>query len=326
MERDAASAGAQRDTRALAAFLPSAYGLNPKNISPARRGFYGETWKIHTGGGDYFAKIDFWPCHKESYRASLPIVQYMARRGLAFVPKVIETLRGQLCCAFQGGVLALFAYVPGDLLEDYALEDLYGCLSRVYALKTDSLALETEDFSDEIVRACANLAREPGLPESAQMALRERERAIAHYAGRLAQFSALCQKDRSGFHITHGDAGGNFMSDGQHFFLVDWDSVKLAPIERDAWVFMNDPAQLRAIVRALAQNGIAFQPRWERLCYYCYFYFFSYLEGYLASILSAPEARGAKIAADMAEYLAGSWIYERLEAAEHAKAVQAGKP
>ena len=172
MERDAASAGAQRDTRALAAFLPSAYGLNPKNISPARRGFYGETWKIHTGGGDYFAKIDFWPCHKESYRASLPIVQYMARRGLAFVPKVIETLRGQLCCAFQGGVLALFAYVPGDLLEDYALEDLYGCLSRVYTLKTDSLALETEDFSDEIVRACANLAREPGLPESAQMALR----------------------------------------------------------------------------------------------------------------------------------------------------------
>ena len=297
--------------------LQTEYGFVLRDIAPAERGFYGETWKIRTHAGAYFAKLDRWPCHKESYRASLPIVQYIADSGIAFVPRVIATRRGQLCCAFQGGILAVFAFAPGALLEEYAVEELYGCLSQVYALRTDGLALEAEDFGCAIVQTCARLAQAGELPTTVRVALEKRQNAIARYASRLAFFSAVCQKDRSCFHITHGDAGGNFMSDGKRFFLVDWDSVKLAPIERDAWVFMSNPAQLCAIQRTINQNGIAYSLRWERLCYYSYFYFFSYLEGYLSSILSAAqERRGAEIAADMVEYLADSWIYARLDAAD----------
>lgn len=297
--------------------LQAEYGFTLRDIAPTERGFYGETWKIRTHAGAYFAKLDRWPCHKESYRASLPIVQYIADSGIAFVPRVIATRRGQLCCAFQGGILAVFAFAPGALLEEYAVEDLYGCLSQIYALRTDGLALEAEDFGCAIPQTCARLAQAPELPDAARAALEKRQSAIARYANRLARFSAICQKDRSDFHITHGDAGGNFLSDGKRFFLVDWDSVKLAPIERDAWVFMSNPAQLCAIQRTINQNGIAYSLRWERLCYYSYFYFFSYLEGYLSSILSAAqERRGAQIAADMAAYLADSWIYARLDAAD----------
>lgn len=126
--------------------LQAEYGFALRDIAPAERGFYGETWKIRTHAGAYFAKLDRWPCHKESYRASLPIVQYITDSGIAFVPRVIATRRGQLCCAFQGGILAVFAFVPGALLEEYAVEELYGCLSQIYALRTDGLALEAEDF------------------------------------------------------------------------------------------------------------------------------------------------------------------------------------
>ena len=301
----------------LSSCLQTEYGLAIRNIVPAERGFYGETWEICTPAGKYFAKLDRWPCHKESYRASLSIVQYIADSGIVFVPKVIATRRGQLCCAFQDGVLAIFAFAPGVLLEEYAVEDLYSCLSQIYALQTDSLSLDAEDFGCEIVQTCARLSQASELPATARAALEKRQSAIARYASRLACFSAICQKDRSDFHITHGDAGGNFMSNGERFFLVDWDSVKLAPIERDAWVFMSSPAQLCAIQRTINQNGVAYHLRWERLCYYSYFYFFYYLEGYLSSILSATqERRGVEIATDMAEYLASSWIYARLDAAD----------
>ena len=240
--------------------LQAEYGFALRDIAPAERGFYGETWKIRTHAGAYFAKLDRWPCHKESYRASLPIVQYIADGGIAFVPRVIATRRGQLCCAFQGGIRAVFAFAPGALLEEYAVEELYGCLSQVYALRTDGLELEAEDFGCAIPQTCARLAQAPELPDAARAALEKRQSAIARYANRLARFSAICQKDRSDFHITHGDAGGNFLSDGKRFFLVDWDSVKLAPIERDAWVFMSNPAQLCAIQRTINQNGIAYSP------------------------------------------------------------------
>ena len=187
--------------------LQAEYGFTLRDIAPTERGFYGETWKIRTHAGAYFAKLDRWPCHKESYRASLPIVQYIADSGIAFVPRVIATRRGQLCCAFQGGILAVFAFAPGALLEEYAVEDLYGCLSQVYALRTDGLALEAEDFGCAIPQTCARLAQAPELPDAARVALEKRQSAIARYANRLAHFSAICQKDRSDFHIPHGDAG-----------------------------------------------------------------------------------------------------------------------
>ena len=52
----------------LSSCLQTEYGLAIRNIVPAERGFYGETWEICTPAGKYFAKLDRWPCHKESYR------------------------------------------------------------------------------------------------------------------------------------------------------------------------------------------------------------------------------------------------------------------
>ena len=62
------------------------YGFAIRNIVPAKRGFFGETWKVQTDDADYFVKMDEWDFHKESYKNSLPVINYMVGEGISFIP------------------------------------------------------------------------------------------------------------------------------------------------------------------------------------------------------------------------------------------------
>ena len=42
----------------LAAFIEREYGLAATSIVPAKRGYYGETWRMDTADGRYFLKLD----------------------------------------------------------------------------------------------------------------------------------------------------------------------------------------------------------------------------------------------------------------------------
>lgn len=119
------------------------------------------------------------------------------------------------------------------------------------------------------------------------------------------------------FHITHGDAGGNCILNGERFVIMDWDSVKLAPAERDAWFFLGDEKQIVSISRLLEERGMGRPLRRERLCYYCYESFFLYLTEYMENILCAQEeGRRQRMEKALADYLADNWIYLQLGIAD----------
>jgi len=42
----------------LTEFLSRTYGFQVQDIWAAKRGFYGETWKVRAKEADYFVKID----------------------------------------------------------------------------------------------------------------------------------------------------------------------------------------------------------------------------------------------------------------------------
>ena len=118
-------------------------------------------------------------------------------------------------------------------------------------------------------------------------------------------------------HITHGDAGGNCILNGKRFVIMDWDSVKLAPAERDAWFFLCDEKQIAAISCQLEEQGAGYPLRQERLCYYCYESFFLYLTEYMENILCAQEeGRRQRMEKALAGYLADNWIYRQLGIAD----------
>lgn len=156
------------------------------------------------------------------------------------------------------------------------------------------------------------------MPAEVKNALAGAAPAISKYMERLKEFSTVCKGDRENFHITHGDSGGNCILNDNEIFLVDWDSCMLAPIERDAWIFICDQDEIENINDPLAKNGIDYRLEQNRLCYYCYNFFFHYLNEYLKSIAEAEsEEKKAEITQGLVGYLEDCWINKRLQAADN---------
>lgn len=298
-------------------FLSCEYDFRINNILPAKRGFYGETWDIQTESGKYFLKVDYWNHHKKGLQNSLPVIQYMTDSGISFIPKIIKTKDSYLYSSFRQGTAVVFEHIPGELSEDYSTAQLYNCLAKVYRLETGGLNAETEAFGAERIDAFRNLQSLPALPVDVKTALAEKEADIFRYMERLKQLSSICKGNRENFYITHGDAGGNCILNGSQLFLVDWDSVMLAPIERDAWIFICNRNEMEQINSILGKNGIDYILEQNRLCYYCYDFFFHYLNEYLKSIIEAEsEGQKKEITKSLIGYLTDCWIYKRLETAD----------
>ena len=94
--------------------------------------------------------------------------------------------------------------------------------------------------------------------------------------------------------------------DGDKYFIVDWDNPVLAPPERDAWVMCNRDWAREAFKNALNQNGISYTLRQEYLAYYCYDFFFYYLNVFLEASAQADK---------IDEYL-NDWIKESIKYAD----------
>lgn len=301
----------------LLQFLTIEYGFSVKDIFPAKRGFYGETWNIQTESGKYFLKIDYWNHHKEEYQNSLSVVQYITDSGISFVPKVIKTEDGNLYSCFRQGTAAVFEYIPGELFENWSTEQLYSRLAAIYQLKPNRITLKTENFGTELLDTFQQLRNLPDLPAAVKKALAEKESVLSRYVERLKEFSTACKDDKTNFYITHGDSGGNCILNENQLFLVDWDSCLLAPIERDAWIFICDRDEMEKINTILAKNRIDYRLEQNRLCYYCYHFFFHYLNEYLKSIVDAKsEEQKTEITESLIAYLADCWIYQRLQVAD----------
>ena len=125
-------------------------------------------------------------------------------------------------------------------------------------------------------------------------------------------FSGRCKSDLSHRYITHGDAGGNVIKNGERFYIVDWDEPVIAPPERDAWFCLHWDWAVKAFNDAMRKNNIDYVLRPERLGYYCYNSFFWYLTKELDFYLEYGDESG-ELTQIIAADVENSWIYENIE-------------
>lgn len=302
---------------ALIERLTDEYGFYICSIAPAKRGFYGETWEIQTEEKIFFVKIDYWKYHKEVFKRSLVVIDYMIRSGIIFCPTIQLTKSGRLYCIFNKGIVSVSEYIEGDNREDYPIEELFMRLADIYKLDKSGVDLETEDFSIHIYEQYQQLSRGSNVSDRITHNLHEKKEIIELYAKRLRLFSNRCKDNMVDFCITHGDAGGNCIISDDSFYIIDWDSVKIAPIERDVWFSINDNQQIVLIQNTLRKKGLNYKLKKEYLCYYCYYSFFLYLTEYLQSYIEAKDNKKKdELEEAVVEYLNNSWIWERLKAAD----------
>jgi len=283
-------------------FIVENYPLWPAAITPARRGYFGETWRIACGADSFFAKLVH-GYHAARYQQSFAVIEHLYAHRIDCISRIVKTRGGALYCEFEGGILGLFDWIEGENREDDSTKPCeYQILARVYAVDPAGLEIAREDFSPRAAdRFYEQWAR---VEDETILALLESKREdIGIGARQLRRFAQLCRDDLSGFVITHGDAGGNVLVHKNEYHIVDSDDPLLAPPERDAWFWMHRPWAMRAFHDALRQNGIAYTLRPERLAYYCYHMYFYYLNEFLNTYFEL----GNVVSAPLSEYLDG-WM------------------
>jgi len=266
------------------------YGLTVTTIVVAPRGYYAETWKFTSGARDYFVKLDS-TGHQQRLRASLPVIDHLWNHGIRFINHPIHTVNGHLYSEFSGGTLAIFDWITGHNVEtDAAKPAEYDMLAQVYALSLGDVTVPQLHFSRDL--ADRFFAIWNGLERGSDVdnMLEAHRDVIELRASRLSMLAEICQGDQSGFVLTHGDAGGNFMTDGDHCYIVDWDEVQLAPPERDAWVTCTKPWARTIFDDALQRHGINYVLQPERIAYFCYHMLFFYLSEVLSGVNKSDPA------------------------------------
>lgn len=292
-------------------FILKHYAINATNISPANRGYWGETWRIDASCGRYFVKLDYYPRHQKVFQNSLPVAEYLCSNGIAFIPRIIKTIKGELHSYFDSAVMGVFEWINGKNVETNDTKaPEYQMICKIYPLTKPGFNIPIIEFSDSTAARFYGLW---GNIEDTQVkSMLEQCRALfKHRAARLAHFAALCQKDTSDFFITHGDAGGNFFvgSNGRNY-IVDWDEAQYAPPERDAWVMCHHEWAQELFNDTLRKHGIQYELRPERLAFYCYHMYFLYLSEFVEDFISQGMVE------NLTEYLRDSSIEEQIKYAD----------
>ena len=136
----------EREMRRLEEILSTEYGWSDLRLTPADRGFYGETWRADAAQGCFFVKLIAYRKHIPGFLQSLAAVRRMNDMGLDFISRPVETRSGDGFVPALDGVAAAFRFEEGLHTEEYPLERLFARMADVYRLPTEDFELPWEQF------------------------------------------------------------------------------------------------------------------------------------------------------------------------------------
>ena len=304
----------------LSDFIGAKYGISVSKITPAKRGYYGETWKIDTDIGSYFVKLDYSAAHKKVYERSFHVIEHINNHGMDFISRIVKTSDGRPSVEYDGACLGIFEWIDGENVQNEQTKtEEYKMLAKIYTVPHDDLQIPSEKFNTRSadmffsqLDRLKNESRKNGAQEVIKIINIQKEK-ITQRSNRLELFARRCTSDTSDFYITHGDAGGNIITCKDKFYIVDWDDPTLAPPERDAWFCIHWDWATKAFEDSLRQNGIEYTLCKDRMAFYCYHSFFFYLAEYMNTYFDI--GKGENVSENLKDYF-NCWIEEEIAYAD----------
>lgn len=268
-------------------FISENYGMQITDIQPAKRGFYGETWKIITLSQAFFVKIDYSQSHKNIYAQSFFIIEYLNNECIDFISQIVKTKEGQLYIHFNEGILGVFQWIDGINLaeiDEGIRVKVYKMLTKIYKLKPTNVSIPVEKFDGESAKHFFKTWENIEKSDLVSTHLGMYRPLLEHKAKRLSYFSQICKADNTGFVITHGDSSRNIILGKEKNYIIDWDAPLLAPPERDAWLCLSKWS-VDTFNSIIKKNDINYELKTDRLSYYGCYSFFLYLKEYIDKYL-----------------------------------------
>jgi hypothetical protein len=257
------------------------WGREVDRVEYAPVGFGSHHWLVGTAGGwevfvtvdDLAAKVDVpgepLELPYERLDAAFTTSRRLADIGCAFVVAPMRDRDGHVLHRLDAGyTIACFAFIDGEVGEHGAYrseQDRTTVARHLVTLHRLDRALvgscRIEDFvlanRDELVAALGQVD-EPWdsgpFAASAGNLLRSNAGDVARLLDRHDELVAAARASQHDWAITHGEPhGANALTTSQGLVLIDWDTVLVAPRERDVWHL--DPDDTAAAGLYLAVGG-----------------------------------------------------------------------
>lgn len=236
------------EKKQLKQILKSTWQIDVYEILDAPRGFVAETFFVSSNHGEFFVKvIDATSRYIENILESLPVIVEMRDHGVLQISEILNTVKNTLAYTDKNTVIIVFKKIHGKSTWDYRKDDYFQLLQKIHLLDPSKFKnqiqkeLFTFTFEIELLKILGVLKKRKDIQELTgvdEKYIYEVEAVIKIFRNVISQ----CKQTNFNLHITHGDAPGNIIENpNKDLYLIDWDDVLLAPIERDLWYHDGDP-------------------------------------------------------------------------------------
>jgi thiamine kinase-like enzyme len=290
----------------LEGLLLDNYNLKVNSIADAPRGFIAETYNIQTDDDCYFLKILKKNRHSVNILNALPALKQLRNLGVDYINYPIQTTDNRFCLEREDKYLILFNYIKGENTWDYDVEEVYKRLIDIHKLSGKiTEGVNKEDFSiiySERFEETLGRYKDLGI-------IKENFVDIWRYWNEFKELSMELSQRKFKLFLTHGDAFGNIIKDGKELYIIDWDDLILAPLERDLWFFVSNDAVVNLYKEAFED----FSLNQTLIKYYITKRFFEDLLGFMELLDVKPRKKSkAEILKDI-EKDCFNWTYKLLK-------------
>lgn len=242
---------------------------------------------------DYFLKmIDAlkFPGVTARFQASLPVLDILcSQHGITNIARPIPTTAGNYAFQYNNYICALYECIDGTQTYEYDIQKYADLLAEIHSIDGGELdaAKETAEipYASEFQEYMCMLGEKPAadsiIAEARAYLLPKKDEIQTDWQA-LQEMQRRVQStfDPNKFKVTHSDGPGNIIRKGDELYLIDWDDLKLAPVERDIWIHVGNPSNAAVNRRFMSRYKKHFpdyevDENWFR--FYLYWKHFEYM-------------------------------------------------
>lgn len=254
--------------------LTQNYAISVQSIKLAPRGFVGETYIVNAKNNRYFLKIFQKNRYFVNVLQSLLGLKELKNLGFNHINYPLSTKQDFLYFKDDDKYYVLFNYIEGN---DSTVEDKYEVYKELIKIHkvTDKIKspIKKDDFKIEFESVFKKTLMKY---KDIQLLSSHLEDILMHWQS-FKTLAYIIRKKSLDRYLTHGDAFGNTIKNNGGLFIIDWDDLLLAPLERDLWFFYQD----EKVVNLYTREFPGFHIDQDLILYYIYNRFFDDLLGFL---------------------------------------------
>lgn len=266
----------------LQGILKKYYGLDHTVVVPQKGGWAALAYKVQMDGQAYFLKVyeksrastPKWTALIDDY---VPVLLWLEEhsRLKGKIPVPILTQDGCYQCEDDEGIYLLYEYIVGDTIADTKLTkdqvrqlaEMIGELHRYgedFPLVTGAMTENyTVPFLDQL-----RSTLDGELPYDLGKVLLHHIDSLKKLMLKVEELSKALKNRDLRMALCHTDVHGwNLMFTGEHLKLIDWEGLKLAPVEAEMMSFVDEP-YFSEFMRIYANTHSQYEVNIEALTFY----------------------------------------------------------